>query len=53
MVYFDQNREQLNPQDSLRQALAEVRNADAALLAAQTTRNACAVLYLAEVSGGP
>ena len=35
------------------QALAEVRNADAALLAAQTTRNACAVLHLAEVSGGP
>ena len=35
------------------QALAEVRDADAELLAAQTTRNACAVLYLAEVSGGP
>jgi TatD DNase family protein len=35
------------------QALAEVRDADAALLAEQTTRNACAVLRLAEVSGGP
>jgi len=35
------------------QALAEVRDADPALLAAHTTRNACAVLSLAETPGGP
>jgi TatD DNase family protein len=35
------------------QALAEVRDADAAVLAAQTTRNACAVLRLAATQGKP